>query len=69
MEGIDQSSSGQQTSVKAEKAVEADIKALLAMGDLAHGEGFKKCTACHMIAVDEKKIGLISGCNRYQPSN
>ena len=60
VEGIDQSSSGQQTSVKTEKAVEAvDIKALLAMGDLAHGEKvFKKCTACHMIAVDGKnKIG------------
>tara|TARA_Y100000817_G_scaffold293708_1_gene266920 strand:- start:980 stop:1528 length:549 start_codon:yes stop_codon:yes gene_type:complete len=60
VEGIDQSSSGQQTSVKTEKAVEAvDIKALLAMGDLAHGEKvFKKCTACHMIAADGKnKIG------------
>ena len=60
VEGIDQSSSGQQTSVKTEKAVEAvDIKTLLAMGDLAHGEKvFKKCTACHMIAADGKnKIG------------
>ena len=36
-----------------------DIKALLALGDLAHGEKvFKKCTACHMIAADGKnKIG------------
>ena len=36
-----------------------DIKALLAMGDLAHGEKvFKKCSACHMIAADGKnKIG------------
>jgi cytochrome c len=42
------------------KVVEAvDIKALLAMGDMAHGEKvFKKCTACHMIAADGKnKIG------------
>ena len=33
------------------KVVEAvDIKALLAMGDLAHGEKvFKKCAACHSI--------------------
>ena len=40
------------------KVVEAvDIKALLAMGDLAHGEKvFKKCTACHQIAVDGKNM-------------
>ena len=43
-----------------EKVIEVvDIKALLAMGDLAHGEKvFKKCSACHMIAADGKnKIG------------
>ena len=36
-----------------------DIGALLAMGDVAHGEKvFKKCSACHMIAADGKnKIG------------
>ncbi len=41
-----------------EKVVEiVDIKALLAMGDLAHGEKvFKKCTACHMIAADGKNM-------------
>ena len=40
------------------KVVEAvDIKALLAMGDLAHGEKvFKKCTACHQIAVGGKNM-------------
>ena len=40
------------------KVVEAvDIKALLAMGDLAHGEKvFKKCTACHMIAAGGKNM-------------
>ena len=28
------------------------------MGDLAHGEKAKKCSACHMIAADGKnKIG------------
>ena len=44
VEGIDQSTSDKETSVKSVKAVEAvDIKALLAMGDLAHGEKvFKK---------------------------
>ena len=41
-----------------EKVLEVvDIKALLAMGDLAHGEKvFKKCTACHMIAADGKNM-------------
>tara|TARA_Y200000002_G_scaffold338983_1_gene308684 strand:- start:1916 stop:2488 length:573 start_codon:yes stop_codon:yes gene_type:complete len=60
VEGIDQGNSGQEASTKTEKIVEAvDIKALLAMGDLAHGEKvFKKCSACHMIAADGKnKIG------------
>ena len=34
-----------------------DIKQLLAMGDLAHGEKvFKKCSACHMIAADGKNM-------------
>ena len=42
---------------KSAKVVEVvDIKALLAMGDLAHGEKvFKKCSACHMIAAGGKK--------------
>ena len=40
---------------KVVKAV--DIKALLAMGDLAHGEKvFKKCTACHQIAASGKNM-------------
>ena len=34
-----------------------DIKALLALGDLAHGQKvFKKCTACHQIAADGKNM-------------
>ncbi len=60
VEGIDQNLSGKEVSVNSEKATEVvDIKALLAMGDLAHGEKvFKKCSACHMIAADGKnKIG------------
>ena len=37
----------------AQEKVEVDIKALLAMGDLAHGEKVvKKCSACHQIASD-----------------
>ena len=43
---------------EAVKVVEAvDIKALLAMGDLVHGEKvFKKCSACHMIAAGGKNM-------------
>ena len=48
------------TSASTEKAkiVEAvDIKALLAMGDIGHGEKvFKKCTACHQIASGGKNM-------------
>ena len=60
VEGIEASDDKEGKSTEVQKVVEAvDIKALLAMGDLAHGEKvFKKCTACHMIAVDGKnKIG------------
>ena len=60
VEGIDQDSSGEEVSAKTVKVdAPVDIKALLAMGDVAHGEKvFKKCSACHMIAVDGKnKIG------------
>ena len=60
VEGIEQDSVGTETASKTSKIVEVvDIKALLTMGDLAHGEKvFKKCSACHMIAVDGKnKIG------------
>ena len=46
------------SSQEAVKVVEAvDIKALLAMGDLVHGEKvFKKCSACHMIAAGGKNM-------------
>ena len=60
VEGIEQGSAGQKASTKTVKVdAPVDIKALLAMGDLAHGEKvFKKCSACHMIAADGKnKIG------------
>ncbi len=60
VEGIDSAGSTQEVSAKTAKVVEAvDIKTLLAMGDVAHGEKvFKKCSACHMIAADGKnKIG------------
>ena len=36
---------------------QVDIKELLAMGDVAHGEKvFKKCSACHMIAAGGKNM-------------
>jgi cytochrome c len=46
------------TTESTEKVPEiVDIKALLAMGDLAHGEKvFKKCSACHMIAAGGKNM-------------
>tara|TARA_Y100001958_G_scaffold149103_1_gene131456 strand:+ start:109 stop:660 length:552 start_codon:yes stop_codon:yes gene_type:complete len=49
---------GSDTTKITEKTVEVvDIKALLAMGDLAHGEKvFKKCSACHMIAAEGKNM-------------
>ena len=36
---------------------ELDLKAMFALADLAHGEKvFKKCTACHQIAVGGKNM-------------
>ena len=53
VEGLEPAKTASQVSETVEEKVEVDIKALLAMGDLAHGEKvFKKCSACHMIASD-----------------
>ncbi len=49
-----------ETNSKVEKVVEKiDIAALLALGDISHGEKvFKKCAACHLINKGgENKIG------------
>ncbi len=57
VEGLEAATSS--TSIKTtEKVVETvDIKALLAMGDLNHGEKvFKKCSACHQIAASGKNM-------------
>ena len=44
-------------SIEKKVAEIVDIKALLALGDLAHGQKvFKKCTACHQIAADGKNM-------------
>ena len=58
IEGIDVVASNASAGAAETKVVEAvDIKALLAIGDLAHGEKvFKKCTACHQIAAGGKNM-------------
>tara|TARA_X000000368_G_scaffold367350_1_gene314640 strand:- start:503 stop:1048 length:546 start_codon:yes stop_codon:yes gene_type:complete len=57
IEGVEVASSNE--TKKDKKAVKevVDIKSLLAMGDLSHGEKvFKKCSACHMIVSDGKNM-------------
>ena len=58
IEGLEVASNSASNIGTETKAVEVvDIKALLAMGDLGHGEKvFKKCTACHQIASDGKNM-------------
>jgi cytochrome c len=58
IEGLEIISDSTSSSDKETKVVEAvDIKELLAMGDLGHGEKvFKKCSACHMIASGGKNM-------------
>ncbi|MDC0477173.1 cytochrome c family protein [Pelagibacteraceae bacterium] len=58
IEGLDIAATDTSAGSGDAKVVEVvDIKALLAMGDLAHGEKvFKKCTACHQIAAGGKNM-------------
>ena len=58
IEGLEVATSSATDNSAEAKVVEAvDIKALLAMGNIAHGEKvFKKCTACHQIAVGGKNM-------------
>ena len=58
IEGLEVVSASTSSTEIKNKIVEAvDIKALLAMGDLGHGEKvFKKCTACHQIASGGKNM-------------
>ncbi len=58
IEGLEIAASNASAGSVETKVVEAvDIKALLAMGDIAHGEKvFKKCTACHQIAAGGKNM-------------
>jgi cytochrome c len=58
IEGLEIASTSASSSETKTKVIEeVDIKALLAMGDLGHGEKvFKKCSACHMIASGGKNM-------------
>ena len=56
IEGLELSSTNNNVK-KIQVEEKVDISALLAMGDIAHGEKvFKKCSACHMIASDGKNM-------------
>jgi cytochrome c len=58
IEGLEVASVSSSSSKAITKAVEVvNIKDLLAIGDLVHGEKvFKKCSACHMIASGGKNM-------------
>ena len=57
VEGLEVASASSSTEPSEKVPEVVDIKALLAMGDLAHGEKvFKKCSACHMIASGGKNM-------------
>ena len=57
IEGLESVSTLVSSGTKTEVIEAVDIKALLAMGDLAHGEKvFKKCSACHQIASGGKNM-------------
>jgi len=57
IEGLEVASTSASTGAETKVVEVVDIKALLAMGNLEHGEKvFKKCTACHQIASDGKNM-------------
>ena len=58
IEGLEVATTSTSSKSAEAKVVEAvNIKDLLAMGDLSHGEKvFKKCTACHQIAAGGKNM-------------
>ena len=58
IEGLEVMSTSTSASKTGAKVMEVvDIKSLLAMGDLGHGEKiFKKCSACHQIASGGKNM-------------
>ena len=58
IEGLEVAAKNTSTESGEAKTLEVvDIKSLLALGDLAHGEKvFKKCTACHQIEAGGKNM-------------
>ena len=57
IEGIEVASTSATKGAETKVVEVVDIKALLAIGDLGHGEKvFKKCSACHQIASDGKNM-------------
>ena len=56
VEGVELASSAKKkTEVK--EVVQLDIKEIMALGDLTHGEKvFKKCSACHIVAKGGKNL-------------
>ena len=59
VEGVELASTSSKETAAVKEVVQLNIKEVLAMGDLAHGEKvFKKCSACHIVAKGGKnKIG------------
>ena len=57
VEGVELASSDSKTTTEIKEVVQLNIKEILAMGDIAHGEKiFKKCSACHVIASGGKNM-------------
>jgi len=56
VEGVELASSAKKTT-EVKEVVQLDIKQILALGDLTHGEKvFKKCSACHIVAKGGKNL-------------
>ena len=56
VEGVELALSSE-TATEIKEVVQLDIKEILAMGSLAHGEKvFKKCSACHLVAKGGKNL-------------
>jgi len=56
IEGVELASSIN-TTAEVKEVVQLDIKEIMALGDLTHGEKvFKKCSACHIVAKGGKNL-------------
>jgi cytochrome c len=57
VEGVELASTSSQPSSAVKEVVQVNIKEILAMGNVAHGEKvFKKCSACHIVAKGGKNL-------------